>query len=151
MVKDWGISGYSVHTIGRVIFVKGTSGMDVFKAIEEAMDAQGVKAAMITGIGGFRYAKIGTFNPATGEYESVTITREPHEVLEIVGLHGNSIRSEEGRYYTHLHITLSKGDRVYAGHLLEAVVDPLLEAFIFELIGGYERLLELMSHRLPRA
>ena len=148
--RSWGISGYSLHAQGRILFIKATSGASLIEALRESLEAQDVKAAVILGIGGLKRAKLGFYNPKEARYETLELAASEDEILELASLTGNTVRGPDGKYYTHLHAVIASSSKVWAGHLIEAKVDPLLEAVVIELTGGYERLSSLLSHRWSR-
>ncbi|MCE4617661.1 MAG: DNA-binding protein [Desulfurococcales archaeon] len=141
-------------TRGRTFFLKIQEGENPFKAIEDIVANLGVKAAKIVGIGGMEWARIGVFSPSEGKYYTMDVEALPGKVIEVISLLGNTIMGPDGRAYTHLHVTLARQQsEVYAGHLVDARVNPFLEVFIEELIGETGELEEMLSHRwggLPR-
>jgi len=138
-------------TRGRTFFLKVEEGENPFRAIEDLVTSLGVKAAKITGIGGVEWARIGVFSPSEKKYYTIDVEAQPGRVIEVVSLAGNTILGPDNRAYTHLHVTLATAnDQVYAGHLVDARVNPFLEVFIEELIGGTGDLQEILSHRWKR-
>jgi predicted DNA-binding protein with PD1-like motif len=97
--------------------------------------AEELKARIMVfyGIGGFRYAKIG-FYRKQGEYSAIEISAPRGSVLEVSSIIGSVIWTGE-KYHVHSHVTIGNSlnselsARAISGHLLEAVVDPLLEVF----------------------
>ncbi len=140
--------GKSIHTTGRAFFLKVPAEGRPHAAIEELLSSQGVKAAVIQGIGGFRWARLAVFSPIENKYCPKDFEARAGRVIEVASLTGNSVLGPDGRYYTHLHAVIAVDvDSVAAGHLVDAIVDPFLELVIAELSGGYEALTELLSHR----
>jgi len=136
------------YTFGRVFFVQALQGSRLPQAIDEALDAQEIGFALITGIGGLRWARIAVFSPEENRYYPVDVEAEPGRVLELASLQGNSVRGPDGSYYTHLHVVIARSPRdVYAGHLIEAEVDPFAEIWVAEAIGSLEEARNLLSHR----
>lgn len=143
--------GRSQHAVGRVFFLKVPAGARPHAAIEELLASQGVKAAFIQGIGGFRWARLAVFSPEERRYYPEDYEAQPGRVMEVVSLSGNSILGPDGSYYTHLHALVAvEPGRVAGGHLVDASVEPFLEVFVFELVGGYEDMARLLSHRWSR-
>lgn len=140
--------GRSLHSLGRVFFLKVPAGERPHSAVEKLLSSEGVRAAVIQGIGGFRWARLAVFSPVENRYYPSDFEADPGRVIEVASISGNSIRGPDGRYYTHLHAVIAVGpDRVAAGHLVDAVVDPFLELAVVELAGGYESIAGLLSHR----
>ncbi len=140
--------GYALTSAGRVFFFKVPAGSSPHQAVEELLSAQGVRAAGIVGIGGFRWARLGVFSPEESRYYTVDVEAEPGRVLEVLSLIGNSVLGPDGVYHTHLHAVVARGvGEVRGGHLVDARVEPFLELFVFELVGDVERMRELLSHR----
>lgn len=141
-------SGKSIHTTGRVFFLKVPAEGRPHTAIEELLSSQGVKAALIQGIGGFRWARLAVFSPLENKYYPKDFEADVGKVIEVAALTGNSILGSDGRYYTHLHAVIAVNPgKVAAGHLIDAVVDPFLELVVMELAGGYNAMVDLLSHR----
>jgi len=135
-------------TLGRILFVQALQGSRLPQAIDEALEAQEVGFAIIAGIGGLRWARIAVFSPEENRYYPVDVEAEPGRVLELASLQGNSVKGPDGSYYTHLHVVLArKPGEVYAGHLIEAEVDPFAEITVYEAVGSIEEARNLLKHR----
>jgi len=138
-------------SIGRVLFVKVPEGAKPHQYIEGVLMDQGVNAAWINGLGGFKWARLGYFDPSTWRYMTSDVESSEGRVLEVASLTGNSIRGPDGSYYTHIHVVLGiDPGRSVAGHLIDAVVEPFLEVFIYEIVGGLDALRGILSHRWSR-
>jgi predicted DNA-binding protein with PD1-like motif len=141
-------SGYALLSTGRVYFLKVPSGSSPHAAVEGLLEAQGVRAAAIHGIGGFRWARLGVFSPEEGRYHTMDVEALEGRVLEVLSIAGNSVLGPDGAYHTHLHAVVARGPgEVYGGHLVDARVEPFLELVVQELVGDVERVRELLSHR----
>ncbi|MCE4627893.1 MAG: DUF296 domain-containing protein [Desulfurococcales archaeon] len=133
---------------GRIFFVKILEEASPHRAIEEFLADNGIEFAVIKGIGGMAWARLGVFSPDENKYYVTDVEAEPARVLEVVSLIGNSVRGPDGSYYTHLHATLAKSpDKVYAGHLVDGRVRPFLELTVIELVGAGEEARRLLAHR----
>jgi len=133
---------------GRIFLVKVEEGEHPHRAIEEILSSQDIKAAWITGIGGFSWARIGVFDPSAKKYDVVDVEPVEGHVLEVASIKGNSIVGGDERYYTHLHVTIARQtSEVYAGHLVDAHVSPFLEILVAELVGDYKSISGMFSHR----
>ncbi|GAB6148179.1 PPC domain-containing DNA-binding protein [Stetteria hydrogenophila] len=144
-----GVEGiWSAHAVGRVFFLKVPTGRNPRGAVEELLRLQGVRAALIQGLGGFRRVKLAVYSPAEGRYHAREFEARPGMVIEAACVTGNSVLGPGGRYYTHLHAVVAvEPGVVAAGHLVEGVAEPFLELAVAELAGGYEALATLLSHR----
>ncbi|MCE4598711.1 MAG: DUF296 domain-containing protein [Desulfurococcales archaeon] len=120
--------------------------------IENVLSEQGIKAAWINGLGGFRWARVGFLNVENRSYYVKDVEARYPNIIEVSSLIGNSILGPDGSYYTHIHVTLGiDEDTTIAGHLIDANVEPFLELLIVELVGDYTRMAELLSHRWAHA
>ena len=88
-----------------------------------------IRAAQISGIGGFSDVKLGFFDQKKKNYMPIVI----NEQVEVVSLLGNVALTNKGEPKIHVHCTVGKRDgSAYAGHLLEAHVRPTLEVIMIE-------------------
>lgn len=142
------VQGKLHGSIGRIIFLRLEDGARLPQDIDKVLDDQNIGFAMVQGIGGLRWARIGVFSPSENRYYTTDVEAEHGRTLELLSLSGNSVLGPDNTYYTHLHVTLSKAhDKVYAGHLVEAEVSPLAEIFIIEVTGPVEEARRLLSNR----
>lgn len=96
----------------------------------------GIGAASVTAIGGFREAVLGFFDPVARGYVEIPV-REQAEVLSLVGDIG---RDEDGRIALHAHVVLGLRDGgTRGGHLVSATVRPTLEVMVTESSGELRR------------
>ncbi len=134
--------------MGRILFFKIPEGSHPHKEIEKVLEENDVKAAVITGIGGFSEARLGVYSPEEKKYYETEVKPQENRVLEVTAFNGNSVRNPENKYHTHLHVVVARTPReVYAGHLIDAIVNPFLEVAIMELVGDLARFQALLSHR----
>lgn len=142
------VQGKLLASQGRMIFLRLEDGARLPQAIDEVLEAQGIGFAMIQGIGGIRWARLGLFSPNEKRYYTIDVEAEPGRTLELVSLSGNSVLGPDGTYYTHIHAALAKKqNEVYAGHVIEAEVSPLAEIFIIEATAPVEEARRLLSNR----
>ncbi len=140
--------GYSSHVVGRILFFKVPEGSHPHEEINKILAENDIKAALITGIGGFSKVKLGVYNPEERKYYETEVLPVEGRVLEVVTLNGNSVKSPKGEYHTHLHAAVAKApNEVYAGHLIDGIIKPFLEVAIIELVGDLARVQALLSHR----
>ncbi len=132
---------------GRTFILKVEEGEEVVEAVARLVEAQGLEAAMVTGIGGFSEAEIGYFKPGENAYYVAKITPENGFVIEVASLTGNAVATGDG-VNVHLHAVLESGPgRVYAGHLVRGVARPHAEIFVVEVITSPLGALEAWPHR----
>lgn len=90
---------------------------------------QGIKAAQISGIGGFREATLAFFDLDKRDY----MPRKIAEQVEVMSLIGNFALSPEGERKLHAHVVVAKRDyTAHGGHLMHAVANPTLELMVTE-------------------
>ena len=140
-----------ISSPGRLIFVRVPEGSKPHQYIERVMSDQGINAAWINGLGGFKWARVGYLDPSAWRYHTIDVEAKDSMVLEVASLTGNSVRGPDGSYYTHIHVVLgrSPGEN-FAGHLIDAIVEPFLEVAIIEISGGVDSLRNILSHRWRR-
>lgn len=113
--------------------------------IEEIVLKEGLKGGFMIGIGGFKKAEIGYFNPVTSTYVTEFIDSSEEEIIEVVSLIGNYLLKSDGTVFSHIHVTLSHRNLgVRGGHLIRGSVRPLMEVLFVE-VG--EELRKVFRHR----
>jgi len=98
--------------------------------------AEDLKAGFLTfyGLGGFKWAKIGFFKEPQG-YDIIEIFAPSGSAIEVTSITGSVLWTGK-KYHAHIHVTLGTIDSskrtptTYAGHLIEAEVNPLIELFL---------------------
>ena len=112
----------------RVVIVIGDEGDDPVAAITDAAGRHGVRAAQITGVGGFIRATLGYFDRNRHDYQPISVD-EQVEVLSFLG----DLATSEGHQVPHVHVVLGRADgTTVGGHLQRAEVWPTLEVVITE-------------------
>jgi uncharacterized protein len=97
-------------------------------AITEASDRYDLRAAQITGVGGFSQATLGYFDRNRHEYQPIPVD-EQVEVLSFLG----DLATSEGSRVPHIHVVLGRADgTTVGGHLQGAQVWPTLEVVLSE-------------------
>jgi len=113
---------------GRVFLVVLEAGEDPLGQLTAFAETHGITSAQITGIGALSGAEIAFWRPETKEYERIPVG----EQIEVLSLSGNIARSD-GKPRVHAHVVLGRSDgSTVGGHLLEALVRPTLEVFVYE-------------------
>jgi len=108
-----------------VVFDKGEEVMSGLAAFARHYD---LHAGYVVGIGAFRSARLGYFDPATKDYRPI-VQKEQAEVLSLVG----NLAMKDPEPFWHVHVTLGLPDgSARGGHLLEATVWPTLELVVTE-------------------
>ncbi len=134
--------------VGRVFFLKLLEESRPHSAIEEFLASHDIEFAVIHGIGGMSWARLAVFSPEEKKYYPIDVEAEPGRVLEVVSIIGNSVKGPGGAYYTHLHASVAKSpSQIYAGHLVDARVNPFLELTVIEVTGVRGEVQKLLSHR----
>jgi predicted DNA-binding protein with PD1-like motif len=87
---------------------------------------QRIRAARLTGIGGFRDVELGFFDPKERNYRRIPV----HEQVEVLSLLGDIAMGEEGPQ-VHAHVVVGLGDgSTRGGHLMSGQVWPTLEVLV---------------------
>src|SRR5262249_21814620 len=112
----------------RVVIVIADKGDDAVAAITDAASQHGLRAAQITGVGGFSRATLGYFNRNRNDYKPIPVD-EQVEVLSVLG----ALATSEGKRVPHVHVVLGRADgTTVGGHLQDADVWPTLEVILTE-------------------
>lgn len=112
----------------RVLVVVADKGDDPVEAITDAVSRYGVRAAQVTGVGGFRTARLGYFDRDRRAYEPIPVD-EQVEVLSLLG----DVATEDGKPVVHVHVVLGRRNgSTVGGHLRSGEVWPTLEVVITE-------------------
>ena len=132
----------------RVFFVKVSKGEKALEAVSKAAEKAGIVLGVVSAIGGFSEATIGVFRAADTAYEAERVTAQPGRALEVVSFSGNVLCASEG-CKPHIHVVLARSHiEIYAGHLIDAIVDPFLELFIIEAPVNAEKAVKALEARL---
>lgn len=105
----------------------------VFDNDEEVTDqlrswaaGEGIDAAMISAVGGFRTATLGYYDVEAKRYVDIPVD----EQVEVLTLTGDITRSDEG-WTVHAHCVCGRRDgTTIGGHVQHAVVRPTLEVIV---------------------
>ncbi|MFN2555618.1 MAG: PPC domain-containing DNA-binding protein [Nitriliruptorales bacterium] len=108
-----------------VVFAKGD---EAKLGLERFARDRRITGAALTGIGAFREATLGYYDPDELEYLDLPVT-EQVEVLSLIG----NVTLEQGEPVVHAHAVVGKRNGSTAGgHLKSATVWPTLEVLIEE-------------------
>lgn len=108
-----------------IIALALTSGDEVLESIKKVCIAENVRSATVTGIGATNFVEIGILNEDKRTYTKRTV----EEDLEISNMTGN-VTSRDGECYVHMHITLTKVDNAFGGHIFRCVISAVADIFI---------------------
>lgn len=120
---------------GDACYIRLDRGDKVIASILGVCEAEGIRSATFSGIGGCSDAEIMVFSPERGAFDP-----EPVEgVLELVSLKGNVISDDDGLHY-HAHALFAYQDggqtRMAAGHLRDSTVLYTAEIELRPVVGG---------------
>ena len=124
---------------GDAFYVRMDKGDEIIGKILELCRKEQISSATFSGIGGCSEAKIQTFLPETGEFETRTVSG----MLELVSLTGNVFSDGQNVLYLHAHGAFSykEGEKhcVSAGHIKSITVSYTAEIELRPVIGGVIR------------
>jgi predicted DNA-binding protein with PD1-like motif len=104
-------------------------GEEAFATISNFAELEGIRSASLTAIGAFEYSTVGWFDFDTRRYVDIPV-REQCEVLSAIG---DIAIDESGSASLHMHVVLGLSDgTTRGGHLIDALVHPILEVIITE-------------------
>jgi predicted DNA-binding protein with PD1-like motif len=122
-----------------LVFDKGEEVMEGLRAFARHY---GLSAGYVVGIGAFRRAVLGYFDPHKKDYLRI----EQPEQAEVLSLIGNLAFKNHDPFW-HVHVTLGLPDgSARGGHLLEATVWPTLELVVTESPRHVERRFDPETH-----
>ncbi|WP_206184710.1 PPC domain-containing DNA-binding protein [Thermoactinospora rubra] len=103
-------------------------GDEVVESLTAWADDKGIRAARLTGIGGFRQVVLGFFDPETKELHKIPVNRQ----TQVLALVGDFAMAEDGRRpQLHAHVVVGLPDgEARGGHLLAGEVWPTLEVIV---------------------
>jgi uncharacterized protein len=103
-------------------------GDEAVAALTQFARSERLEAAQISAVGAFERAVVGWFDPAAKQYRRIPVDQQ----CELLSLLGDVAMGEDGPI-VHMHATLGLPDgTTRGGHLLEARVNPTLEAVVTE-------------------
>ena len=116
-------------------YVRCDRGDEIIGRLLEVCEAEGIKSAVFSGIGGCSGAEIMTFDPEKGAFD----VQRLDGMLELVSLNGNVVTGDGGLYH-HTHALFSyqtNGEhKASGGHLKSAVVLYTAEIELRPVTGG---------------
>ncbi|MCD6340683.1 MAG: DNA-binding protein [Desulfurococcales archaeon] len=126
----------------RIIPVKVPKGADPIIYLGNKVRNDGLIGGFILGIGAFEKVKVGVYKGDT--YDITEVCSRNGHVIEVTSLLGNYLRVGDN-VSIHIHVNLARShNEFYGGHLIEAVVNPLLEVVLIE-VGDLSK---VFTHRV---
>lgn len=120
---------------GRNYAVVLDSDDDVLQVLNQFFIAEGLAAAKVYGIGGFRRTTLGYYDVELKRYLPI----EVDEQVEVLSFTGN-VSAYQDKPRLHAHCIVGHRDgRTTGGHLMAAIVRPTLELIIEEIAAGLRR------------
>ena len=133
------IKRFGTESGRRTLAVVFDKGEEAAAGLLRLAQEDGIRAASLQGIGGFREVTLGYFDRAARAYERIHV----REQVEVLCLLGNLSMVAGGGPKAHVHVVIGKSDgSALGGHLLEGHVWPTLELLVTELPGTLERTLD---------
>lgn len=124
-----------VFAAGNDYCVRLDPGDEILAAVTDAVEANDIRLAFVSGIGAISRCEIGRYLASEQRYETQVHTGE----FEIIALTGNITRKDR-MPYVHLHLAFADGDMVMrGGHLTSAIVSVTAEIVIRPLDGEIGR------------
>lgn len=121
---------------GDTIVVRLETGDDIHGSIREICKSENVTMGTITGFGGINYIKVGIWNNQKEDYDYLIVDDCNMELLNLTG----NISVLDGEANTHIHVTAADNNfRVFGGHLVEGIVQNLMELYIYAGEGRIDR------------
>jgi len=113
---------------GRRIAAVFDLGDSVLDELQRLCEREGIAAAAVSGIGGYREATLAYYDMEDKRYQPIEV-KEQVEVLSFLG----NVTEYEGKPKLHVHCILGRrAGSTIGGHLLHATVRPTLELSIEE-------------------
>lgn len=108
----------------------------IHDSIKEICRLENVSMGTINGFGGVRYLKVGIWNNNQNDYDYLVEDQCSMELLNVTG----NISMLDGKPHTHIHVTAADTNfRVFGGHLVDGIVQNLMELYIYPGEGKIDR------------
>jgi predicted DNA-binding protein with PD1-like motif len=118
---------------GKTYKVSMRPGDEVMSGLMRFAAAHPMVQAQLSGVGGVRSAVLAWYDPKVRAFKRI----EVNEKCEISGVTGTITTTAQGKPNVHLHLVLTRQDgSSVSGHLISAVIDPVLEVFVTDLGPG---------------
>lgn len=104
------------------------TGEHIHDSISEICQTENIGMGTVTGFGGIRYAKMGIWNNERGQYDYLERTDDSTELLSLNG----NISWLDHKPNIHIHVSAADNNfQVFGGHLVEGIVQNLVELYIY--------------------
>jgi predicted DNA-binding protein with PD1-like motif len=121
-----------VGALGRIVVVGLKPNEDLVSRILSVARERDVEYAIVQAMGTLSRVVLGFYDGATKTYLKKEINRH----LELVSCLGSLAKDSDGKSVLHLHVAVADQDmHVFGGHLIEANVGYLVEAYLNEVAG----------------
>ena len=118
---------------GKTYKVSFKPGDEVMSGMLRFAAAHPMAQAQLAGVGGVSSAVLAWYDPKVRAFKRI----EVNEKCEISGVTGTITTTAQGKPNVHLHLVLTRQDgSSVSGHLISAVIDPVLEVFVTDLGPG---------------
>ena len=118
--------------------IKIERGEDVLATLTSFCEQEGIKNALLTGIGAVEWVSCGYYELSTKKYHFT----EYNEIVEVVSMTGN-VALKEGKPFLHLHAVFTgTKNKAFGGHVQEMRVGVVLEAVLTPLSSSIVRELD---------
>lgn len=113
----------------RTFAVAFSTGEELINGCKTFVRERDITSAAFTGLGALRRVVLGYFDWEKKEYRKITFD----EQVEVVSLLGNVALDAAGVPSLHPHMVIARADAAaFGGHVLEAIVRPVIELVITE-------------------
>jgi predicted DNA-binding protein with PD1-like motif len=118
---------------GKTFKVSFKPGDEVMNGLVRFAAAHPMTQGQISGVGGVSSAVLAWYDPKARAFKRI----EVKEKCEISGVTGTIAANAQGQPNVHLHMVLTRQDgSTVSGHLISAMIDPVLEVFVTDLGPG---------------
>jgi predicted DNA-binding protein with PD1-like motif len=118
---------------GKVYRVAFKTGDEPMNGLIRFATAHPMTQAALSGVGGISSAVLSWYDPKVKALKLIKVD----EKCEITGVTGTITTDAKGRPNVHLHVVLARQDgSSVSGHLISAVIDPIMEVFVTDLGPG---------------
>lgn len=118
--------------------IKIERGEDVLATLTSFCEQEGIKNALLTGIGAVEWVSCGSYELSTKKYHFT----EYDEMVEVVSMTGN-VALKEGRPFLHVHAVFTDTkNKAFGGHVQEMRVGVVLEVVLTPLSSSIVRELD---------
>ena len=120
---------------GNTLVVRLDRGEEILEQVKVLAEREHIRLAAVQALGAVNDFTVGVFNTVTKTYAA----NDFQGAYEIVSLTG-TIDTQDGQFYTHLHMSAGDADgKVFGGHLNRAVVRATCEMIITCIDGQVDR------------